>query len=129
MGLHSKSGAEKVGFWLTIICGIHCIATPLLITLLPIMGSKFDAFHKYETWFLYLSLFLAAFLMWKDKKIHNNPWPLEMIVVAMCISIICNLFLGKKYEIYVSVSLALLIISAYWLNWKHKEKCHCEHVH
>lgn len=129
MGLHSKSRAEKVGFWLTIICGIHCIATPVLITLLPMVGSKFEVFHRYETIFLYFSLFLAVYLMWKDKKKHNNPWPLEIVVVAMCLSILFNYYLGKSFEIYTSLLVALLIITAYLLNWKHKEKCHCEQVH
>jgi MerC mercury resistance protein len=129
MGLHTKSAAEKVGFWLTVICGIHCLATPILITILPILGSKFEAFHKYETFFLYISLFLAAFLMWKDKKIHNNPWPFEMIIMAMCITPFCYNFFGNAAEIFVSISTSILIISAYWINWKHKEKCHCERVH
>jgi hypothetical protein len=123
MGLHSKSGAEKFGFWLTIICGIHCISTPILLTFLPILGSKFEAFHQYELVILLGSLIVAFFLMKKDFKIHKNPIPRQMIVAAFFIaSLGWNLF----QETAVSIIVALLIVSAYWLNWKHKEKCNCK---
>jgi drug/metabolite transporter (DMT)-like permease len=124
-----KSNIEKIGFWLTLLCGIHCIATPLAITFLPFLGAKFEAFHRYELIFLTISLLLALFLMYRDSKIHNNPTPIKLILVAIIVALIGNIFLSKVYEIYVSVSIAVLIITAYWLNWKHKERCSCEHAH
>ena len=126
MGLHSKSSAEKLGFWLTIICGVHCIATPLLITFLPILGSKFEAFHQYELIFLLASLLLAFYLMNKDFKIHQNHLPRQLIITAFIIASTCwSVF----QEIYISVIVSTLIIAAYWLNWKHKEKCRCKLSH
>lgn len=122
MGLHSKSGAEKVGFWLSIICGVHCIATPFMLTFLPIIGTKFKAFHKYELVILLVSLMMAFFLLNKDFKIHKNPIPRQLIVAAFLISSAGWNFFN---ETYVSIVVSGLIITAYWLNWKHKEKCAC----
>jgi hypothetical protein len=126
MGLHTKSGAEKIGFWLTLICGIHCIATPILLTFLPILGSKFEAFHKYELIILLASLLMAFFLMHNDFKIHRNPLPRQLIVVAFLIS---SASWAVFAENYVSILVSTLIVFAYWLNWKHKEKCSCKVSH
>ncbi len=126
MGLHSKSNAEKLGFWLTLICGIHCIATPILLTFLPILGSKFEALHKYELVILLASLIMAFLLMNKDFKIHRNPIPRQLIGAAFLLaSLGWNIF----QESIVSIIVSSLVVTAYWLNWKHKEKCSCQQVH
>lgn len=129
MGLHSKSGAEKLGFWLTLICGIHCIATPILITFLPMLGSKFEAFHKYETVLIYLSLILAFYLLWKDYKIHNNFKPVGLIIAASFATVLQKIISINNLELFFSISISAFIITAYWLNWKHKTKCKCKLSH
>jgi chromate transport protein ChrA len=125
----TKIGIEKVGFWLTILCAIHCIATPILITFLPLMGAQFELFHQYENYILSLSFVLAIVLLLKDHQIHKNKLPLRLIAIAAVIKIIDIIFLTQNLEVYVSISIAALIVYAYWLNWKHKEKCNCAHSH
>ena len=121
----TKSNVEKVGFWLTVICAVHCIATPLVITFLPILGSKFEMFHRYENAFLFISFILALYLLGRDYREHKNIFPMVLLLTAAVLNTFAFLFLNKSHEVYVSVGMSLLIISAYWLNWKHKARCKC----
>lgn len=125
----TKSSAEKVGFWLTIICGIHCILTPLAITFLPVLGSKFAELHQYENTILIVSLFLASILLFKDFRLHKNELPLMLLGASIGIKCIQVLFFKHNFETIFSVSISIMIILGYWLNWKHKAKCRCHTAH
>ncbi len=123
MAVSKKTFLEKAGFGLTSLCAIHCIATPFLLTVTPILGSKFQAFHQYEFLFLIGSLILAFYLMYKDYLLHKNPLPMQLIGLAFIIATVGWQLLA---EIIVSVLVSVLVLSAYWFNWKHKEKCKCK---
>lgn len=125
----SKSGAEKIGFWLTIVCGIHCILTPIAITFLPVFGAKFSQFHQYENPILIVSIALASILLFRDFRLHKNEIPLLLIGLAVGIKSIQIIFLKHNFETYFSVSISIMIILGYWLNWKHKAKCRCHSAH
>lgn len=123
-----KTNIEKIGFWLTLVCAVHCMATPILITFLPYFGSKFEILHRYENVFLTLSFVLAIYLLGRDYRSHKNIVPMQLIVLAAIIKLLDLLFLNKSFEIYVSISIAGAILFAYWLNWKHKERCRCHTI-
>ena len=125
----AKSNVEKVGFWLTILCGIHCILTPIAITFLPVIGSKFTQFHQYENSILAISLVLASFLLFKDFRLHKNELPLLLLGASIGIKSIQILFFKHNFETIFSISIALFIVVAYWYNWKHKAKCQCHTAH
>jgi O-antigen ligase len=125
----TKSNVEKIGFWLTIVCAIHCVATPILITFLPLFGSKFAMFHQYENIFLGISLLLAIYLLGRDYREHKNVVPMKLVAIAAMVKLVDLIFLDQSLELLVSFSMASLIIWAYWLNWKHKQKCRCHIAH
>jgi hypothetical protein len=123
---NNKTIWEKAGFGLTTLCAIHCAATPVIISLAPMLGAKFEQFHQYEFAFLIISLILAFVLLRKDFAIHRNPLPKILIATAFFIAIIGWRLLP---ELLVSLGVSVLVLLAYWVNWKHKAACNCEHVH
>lgn len=119
---------NKVGLWLSVICTIHCLAMPFLMTALPILGESFLT-EKSEFYLIGSSAVLAVFLLIKDYRNHHNPQPLFLLVLALCFNF-TGLFWAKgSLEMLFNVSGALIMALAYWINWSsHRRACH-SHTH
>lgn len=119
---------NKVGLWLSVLCTIHCLAMPFLMTALPFLGESFLS-EKSEMYLIGASAILAIFLLIKDYRNHQNPLPLRLLVIALCFNFV-GLFLSKgTYEILFNVTGALVMASAYYVNWNsHRRACH-SHSH
>lgn len=119
---------NKVGIWLSILCTIHCLVMPFLITAIPFLGEGFLS-QKSEMYLIGISAVLAVFLLIKDYRNHRDSLPLILLLIAMCFNF-TGLFLAKNsYEIFFNVTGALIMAAAYYLNWKaHKNACH-SHSH
>ena len=119
---------NKVGLWLSVLCTIHCLAMPFLMTALPFLGGSFLS-EKSEIYMIGVSAILAIFLLLKDYRNHQNSLPLTLLSVALCFNF-AGLFLAKGiYEILFNVIGALMMASAYYINWNsHHRACH-SHSH
>ena len=119
---------NKVGLWLSVLCTIHCLAMPFLMTALPFLSGSFLS-EKSEIYMIGVSAILAIFLLIKDYLNHQNSLPLILLSVAICFNF-AGLFLAKGiYEILFNVIGALMMASAYYINWNsHHRACH-SHSH
>ena len=119
---------NKVGLWLSVLCTIHCLAMPFLMTTLPFLGGSFLS-EKSEIYMIGVSAILAIFLLIKDYRNHQNSLPLTLLSIALCFNFV-GLFLAKGiYEILFNVIGALMMASAYYINWNsHHRACH-SHSH
>ena len=121
---HDNNKIEKLGFYLSIACAIHCIATPVLITVLPFLGSSFVN-HSWEIWFIGGSLILAGTLLYTDFRKHQNSLPLVLLGASLCTKLMEILWLGDSFEFITGSIGALFIAVAYYFNWKYKKACSC----
>ena len=119
---------NKVGLWLSVLCTIHCLAMPFLMTAVPFLGESFLS-EKSEMYLIGTSALLAIFLLIKDYRNHQNPLPLGLLVIALSFNF-AGLFLVKgSYEIFFNVTGALVMAVAYYINWNsHRRACH-SHSH
>ncbi len=120
---------NKVGLWLSILCTIHCIAMPFIITSLPYLGKNADISEKSEILLIGISAGLAIFLLRKDYKNHRNTLPLKLLIIALTFNVLGIFFVPPAFEMFFNVTGGLLMASAYGLNWYfHKRACH-SHQH
>ncbi len=119
---------NKVGLWLSLLCTIHCLAMPFLMSALPFLGESILS-EKSEIYLIGASAILAIFLLIKDYRNHQNSIPLTLLSAALCFNF-AGLFLAKGiYEILLNVIGALMMASAYYINWNsHNRACH-SHSH
>jgi glucose-6-phosphate-specific signal transduction histidine kinase len=123
---HEHSKIERVGFYLSLACAVHCIATPVLITLLPFLSSGFIGNHAWEIWFIGGSLVLAGVILFNDYLKHKNLVPMSLLLGSMAVKGIEMVWLGHQFEFITGSLGAVFIALAYFLNWKYKEKaCGC----
>ena len=123
-----KTGLEKLGFSLTLLCAIHCLATPLALSALPYMSGQFASLHQYEGPILVASFILAGILLIKDYLFHRNLRPLFFLGIAILIKIL-GMFYFEEEELFQNLAISAAIIYAYVLNWQHKARCNCKIAH
>lgn len=120
---------ERLGFWLSLACAIHCLAMPLVITLLPFVGSTFLADHQTEFWILGSSWLLAGLLLYKDFRKHRHVFPLLLLLASIGTKLIEVFVLGESFEQILAPIGGVLIAVAYYFNWKYNAQCACGHEH
>lgn len=117
---------NKVGLWLSILCTIHCIAMPFVITALPFLSGSFLS-EQSEIYLIGASAALAIFLLIKDYLNHRNILPLVLLAIALCFNITGLFFVKNTYEIFFNVTGALVMATAYWINWKEHRRLFHSH--
>jgi len=122
---HNETPIEKVGFYLSVICAIHCIATPVVMTVLPYLGSSLFHNHSWEIWFIGASVALAGALLIADYRKHHSIVPLTLLLGSLAVKGIELVWTGEQYEFLTGFVGAILIASAYYFNWKAKASCSC----
>ena len=122
---NATSKIEKIGFYLSLACAIHCIATPLIMTLLPFIGGHLFANHQWEIGFIAVSVVLAGNILYSDFQKHQNILPLLLLLGSVFVKVAEILWLGEKYEFVTGSLGAMLIAVAYYTNWKYKATCNC----
>ena len=73
---------DLVGTYLSLACAIHCIALPLLVVVLPLVGLSFFLNHTVEKVFVVASILLAAFNLCWGYTVHKKIRALLMFPAA-----------------------------------------------
>lgn len=73
---------DKIGLFLSTLCAIHCLATPLLVLALPVLG---EVFH--EEWVhILMALFVVPvglYAFWSGYKHHRQAKVLGLGIVGL----------------------------------------------
>ena len=82
----------QYSYWLSLLCLIHCIAFPLLIAILPILGMAFEINHWLELIILFSVIILGSFsLIHAYQTHHNNIKPILIFYLGIALSIYMHL--------------------------------------
>jgi hypothetical protein len=113
----------KTGVWLSVLCTIHCLAMPFLITALPFLSGSFID-ESVEVYLVGGSLILALILLIKDYRQHGQLKPLLFFMISSILNI-AGFFTEGIYETSLHILGAIFIGFAYYINWiEHKRAFH-----
>ena len=125
------SRADKFAVFLSGVCVLHCLITPVLITLLPIIGLSAFAedvlFHKLMLWVVLPTSCIALFLGCKK---HRNFVILGTGIVGMALLVLIAFYGHDLFESWgekVATSVAGIILAiSHILNYKACQNIVCE---
>lgn len=71
-----KHYPEQITVFLSVLCAIHCIITPILVILLPVAGAYFEQYHWLE-YIIIASVFIlgTSSILHGYKDHHQNKIP------------------------------------------------------
>ncbi len=118
---------DALGIGLSIACGIHCLAAPLLLSMLPIMGMEFIAGEGFETAMIVIIASLVGYVGFKGYQLHKNITVIALFALGLSAFLFLRPFVSEIAEPFVTVAGGLLIVAGHSMNWIASKPCrNCE---
>lgn len=100
-----------------VACAIHCALLPLFISTLPLFGINILDNIYFEIGMMSVALLIGGFTLFHGyKKHHHRLLPLFLFLAGMSMMILKHFFAANI--LWLVIPSSILIISAYYLNWK-----------
>lgn len=118
---------DKWGTCLSFTCAIHCLAMPILLIALPLIGLEFMLDHTIETYFVIVTIMLATLTLWSGFKRHRQHVAFILFAVAVSFLLTGQFFDHDFHRPLVGFG-AFGIASAHFLNRRlcaHARGCGC----
>jgi hypothetical protein len=123
---------NALGVSAAVACAIHCALLPLFITALPLFGINILENIYFEIGMIIVALVIGSLTLTHGyRKHHHKLTPLFLFLAGMILLSIKHFFV--EYILWLVIPSSILIISAYYLNWKlcrQAKHCHnsdCDH--
>ena len=125
--------ADKIAISLSVLCVIHCLATPMLIVFLPSVASVWMESELLHMWMVVAVLPTSVLALTLGCKKHRNL----KVVVGGIVGLACLLVavasevlgFGEVFEKSLTLLGATLISIAHYFNYRlcqqHAQSCEC----
>lgn len=119
----NRTFLDKLGIWASGLCALHCLSLPILIPLLPFVGSLFFAQDWFEKTILSMSMIVGFWALFIGfYRYHRQIYPLYSLALGGLIYWNKDIF-GEQYEPFTIAVGAFLIIAAHFTNLKLCKSC------
>jgi uncharacterized membrane protein YfcA len=119
---------HKTGMFLSVLCLIHCLSMPFVVTLLPYLAKDFIS-HTTEIILMGGSALIASYLLTKDYRVHGRALPILLLIGAVLLQLSGFFLADAAYETPLVVTGSLLMAWAFLSNWRLHQKSCDSHVH
>lgn len=116
---------SKLGFSLSVLCAIHCLAMPFIFAFAPFLGSFIS--HSTEIYLVLVSAGLAVVVFWKSYQEHHNLLPIALFLLSVMASLSGLFLFHETLEIPLMATGGIVMAFAYYLNWKIRRKVSTGH--
>ncbi|MEM1223771.1 MAG: MerC domain-containing protein [Verrucomicrobiota bacterium] len=82
---HQLGWLDKIAVSMALLCAIHCLVTPLLLVLLPIISTTFFVHEDFHLWMLLLVLPTTTFAIFMGCRKHKDRWVASFSAVGLSI--------------------------------------------
>jgi len=65
---------DRLAISMAVICGIHCLVTPILLVALPIIATTFWVHENFHLWMLLLVIPTTSLAVWSGCRRHKDRW-------------------------------------------------------
>lgn len=74
---------DQLGFWVSLVCGIHCVAMPFVLGLMPFTGNG-ELIHEFaEIGVLLVTIIVGTYAMTTGYKKHRNIYPILFMLIGL----------------------------------------------
>ncbi|TVP81278.1 MAG: MerC domain-containing protein [Puniceicoccaceae bacterium] len=78
-------GLDRVAIFLAILCGVHCLLTPVLLMALPFIGASFWVDANFHLWILLLVIPTTGLALFSGCRKHKDRWVLGFGALGLAI--------------------------------------------
>jgi hypothetical protein len=108
---------DRVGISASLLCVVHCLATPLMVLSMPVVGEflSHDLFHVL---IMIVVIPVAVWALWNGYRVHRHPrvlWLGAIGIVLLTAAMFAN-HQDQRIEIAGMIAAGLILASAHWIN-------------
>ena len=118
---NKKINWDKLGVTASLLCAIHCIALPLLLTSLPILGIDLVENKGFEIFMIALAFVIGCVALAKGKKGYKSNKPIILFSIGISFLILKECF--HEWHNFLLIPAVAFIIWAHYSNYKLSSKC------
>jgi hypothetical protein len=116
---------ERVGAGASMLCAIHCAATPVLLAVLPFLGSRLAGSHWAEILLVGVAASVGYLTLSLSFRRHRQPLPLCLLTLGLALVGIGHTPTPHHLETTVAVAGGLTLAGAQLLNRRYAGPCSC----
>ena len=126
----TQTTADKFAIGLSLMCTVHCFATPVILALLPSLAVLQINAEQFHLWVLAVVLPTSLLALSLGCKKHKRTRYMACGVVGLAFLIIAVLLGQEEAEKALTLIGSAFIALAHWFNYqqcfkKNNEKCRC----
>lgn len=76
---------DELGFWVSLVCGIHCVAMPFVLGVMPFTGNGELIHEVAEIGVLLVTIIVATYAMTTGYRRHKNGSPFVFMLIGLAI--------------------------------------------
>jgi hydrogenase/urease accessory protein HupE len=126
--MNVKINWDGLGIATSLVCAIHCIVLPLVLTSLPLFGINIVHNRVFEWGMIVLAFCIGVYALLHGYKTHHkNSLPVWLFSAGFILLATKQFFVDV--ESYFVVPAVILIISAHYYNYTLCRKSKCVSPH
>lgn len=124
--------SDKLAITLSVLCGIHCLALPLMISLFPSIAAMFFAEEAFHIWMVVAVLPVSIFALSMGFKNHSlhTAWRLGLTgALFLVAAIVLHHEIGHSGEVLFTLTGVSLMALGHYKNihaCKKQDNCPCK---
>ncbi len=123
---------DRLAIGASALCTVHCLLTPVLIVLVPMVASSLladEVFHRLMLLWVWPT---SALALWIGCRRHRDRWVLLLGGTGLAILTVTafwgHALLGEVAEKATTIVGSLAITAGHWLNYRQCRKDACAHA-
>ncbi|MFT4202903.1 MAG: MerC domain-containing protein [Chitinophagaceae bacterium] len=114
--MKGKVNWDKVGMTTSLVCAVHCLALPLLLTSLPILGIDLVHGEAFEIAMIAIAFAVGVVALSKGRKVHRSLLPMVLFVIGIVCLVLKEVF--QEWHNTLLIPAVLFILSAHYVNYR-----------
>jgi len=122
-----KLNLDALGIGASLLCAIHCVVLPFLMTILPLLGWQLLENEAVEYCLMAATLLIGCFSLYRGyRHQHRSIKPLLLFIAGFVLLLTGHFIVAGRSSLCIIAVGALSIIIAHW--WNLRECRHCKPV-
>lgn len=109
-----KHIGSKLALWLSALCAVHCLLTPLLVILLPNLGASINLSHEAEWIIIGSAAFFGGLAVWHGYQKHHR----NRLLVFAFLLLTPLYILHEQLPVWAMIPVLVLFAGLLLLNWR-----------
>jgi hypothetical protein len=122
-GASAVSRLERIGSGASLLCAVHCAATPLVVTALPFLGDRISSSHWVEVLLIGTAACIGYTTLGASFRRHRRPAPLLLLTLGLLLVVVGHTALPEAMGTVAAIVGGLTLAGAQLLNRRCPAAC------